>query len=448
MDVFLARQAIFDRTASLFGYELLFRSSPANTARVIDDSSSTLHVLANSLLTSGFQSVSSGAPVFVNFGKEMLTSDWTSLFPPQSVVIEILESVRPDPEVIEACLKLRSLGYRIALDDVFEEEGNADLVELAHFVKIDFRQTTTEAQRRLAQKYHRLGKYLLAEKVETHAEFESAREAGYDLFQGFFFAKPTLLKGHQIPNLKVNALRLLSESQRSDLNYPSLENIIKSDVSLTYKLFRYVNSALFARAKPVSAIREALVVMGELDIRRWITLATLPDLGAGQIRELVLHALVRARFCEALADAGGILRSGDAFIVGMFSLLDALVNRPLAEVLAELTLPEHLCKAMLDPSDSSKVANVFRIALHYEAGEWTEVSSRVARLGLSEQAVSGIYVEAINWSDQIVKLIDRGTGSRPEGIAGVARTSSASDLMAMRKAITPRAVLEPHVIRR
>jgi c-di-GMP-related signal transduction protein len=437
VDVFLARHAIFDRNISLFGYELLFRSCVSETANVTDDTSSTLQVLANSLLSSGLHTVCCNAPVFINFGKEMLTSQWTSLFPPQSVVIEILETVEPDQDVIEACGKLREMGYLMALDDIRDEHTASRLVELATFVKVDFRQTSKELQRKLAEKYHATGKYLLAEKVETHDEFQWAYEAGYDYFQGFFFAKPALLKGRHLPNVKVNALRLLTEGQKEELNFQRLENIIRCDVSLSYKLFRYANAALFARAKPVSTVRDALVAMGELDIRRWITLATLGELGAGAIRELVVHALVRARFCETMATAAGLLRAGDAFLVGMFSLLDALVNRPLGEVLAELALPEHISSALLREDDKSKIGAIYRIALQYEAGEWGEVTSLVRPLGLSKQLIPGIYLEAIRWSNETFKVVGQDLAAAGGRDAKQPRVPGASDLLAMRRAVRP-----------
>ena len=435
MDVFIARHAIFDRSLSVLGYELLFRSCVSERAGVTDDTSSTLQVLANALLSSGLHTVCSSSPVFLNFGREMLTSQWTSLFPPQSVVIEILETVRPDREVIEACRTLRNMGYLLALDDVVEERVDEELVDLVNFVKIDFRQTTKQAQRALAEKYHARGKLVLAEKVETHEDFTWASEVGYDYFQGFFFAKPTLLKGRQIPNMKVNALRLLRESQSADLDFHRLEKVIKCDVSLTYKLFRYVNAALFARARPISAIREALVAMGELDIRRWITLVTLPDLAVGGIRELVTHALIRARFCETLASAAGILHSSDAFLVGMFSLLDALVDRPLADVISELSLPEGIAKPLLDQHDKSKVATVYRIALRYEAGEWEQVTSLVETIGLTSRLIPGIYFEAINWSNHTFGVLGAGSSGPSQNTVQQPRLPGSSDLLAMRKAL-------------
>lgn len=427
VDVFIARHAIFDRNLSLFGYELLFRSCQQNVCTVRDDTNTTLQVLANSLLSSGLEVLACNAPVFINFGEQLLTSEFTSLFPPKSVVIEILETVKPSPQVIASCIELKKMGYLLALDDVLGDRRSDDeLGALANFVKVDFRGTTRDDQARLAKAFSGRGRRLIAEKVETHEEFEWAREAGYDYFQGFFFAKPTLLKGQQVPSIKINSLRLLKELQNDDLDFRKIEDIIRCDISLSYKLFRYVNSALFARAKAISSVRDALVVLGELDTRRWITLATLPGLAVGSVRELIVHALVRARFCERLADAAGILPASDAFLVGMFSLLDALVNRPLSEILLELNLPASIRAPLLGTAGPTGVSTVYDIALRYEAGDWDALDTLMQRLFLPAGSISDVYMEAVVWANQMFSLVDE---------PATKTSTTKSDLVAVQKAI-------------
>ena len=434
MDVFLARQAIFDRNLSLFGYELLFRSCQRNSVEVTDDTASTLQVLSSSLLSSGLEALACNAPVFINFGQELLTTQWTSLFPPKSVVIEILESVRPSPEVIASCLSLRKLGYMLALDDVVGDGGHAELINLANFIKIDFRSTSKEEQARLGKIFKANGKRLIAEKVETHEEFAWAREAGYDYFQGFFFARPTLLKGQNIPSVKVNSLRLLRELQYEDLNFDRIETLIRCDISLTYKLFRYVNSALFTRSAPISSIRDGLVVMGELDIRRWITLATLPGLAIGSTRELMVHALVRGRFCEILASAAKVTPASDAFLVGMFSLLDALVDRPLADVVVELNLPASIRAPLLGTAGPTAVAIIYQIALRYEAGDWDALDALLRQLLLPKELIADSYLQAITWCNEMFTLV----GSEPNAEATktpITEGPRSSELLAIRSAL-------------
>ena len=417
MEVFVARHAIFDRNLGLFAYELLFRSCQRNSAEVTDDTASTLQVLANSLLSSGLEELVCNSPVFINFGQELLTSKFTSLFPPKSVVVEILETVTPSPEIITSCENLKKMGYLLALDDVVGERRNDQLIEVANFVKVDFRGTTREEQLRISQSLHARGKRLVAEKVETHEEFAWACEAGYDYFQGFFFAKPTLLRGQHVPSAKVNSLRLLRELQHPELDFTRLENVIRCDISLTYKLFRYVNSALFNRSKAISSVKDALVVMGELDIRRWITLATLPGLAAGSTRELMVHALVRAKFCEMLAEAAGVNPPADAFLVGMFSLLDALVDRPLSEIVVELNLPAVIRAALLGTSGLTGVSIVYEIALRYEAGDWNTLDVLTKQMFLQGHVVANLYLQSIRWSNDMFSLV----GAEPPDPAGAAK---------------------------
>ncbi|MCU1294240.1 MAG: diguanylate phosphodiesterase, partial [Bryobacterales bacterium] len=233
MDVFIARQAILDRNERLFAYELLYRACRQNYADVTDESASTLQVLSTTLLSSGFPVLCGNTPVFINFGREMLKTHWPSLFPSSSVVIEILESVQADPDVIAACAALKRQGYTLALDDV-TEEADPEFLKLADIIKVDFRSTSPESQARLAHTHRRAARRILAEKVETLEEFERARSLGFDYFQGFFFSRPVVLQGHQVPAMKGSAIKLLMELQCDQLDFLRLESLIKCDVSLTY----------------------------------------------------------------------------------------------------------------------------------------------------------------------------------------------------------------------
>ncbi len=438
MDVFVARHAILDRDLKLFGYELLFRScNREGPGGGQDDTKTTLQMLANSLLSCGLQGISCNAPVFINFGRELLTSDWTSIFPPKSVVIEILESVQPDSEVVVACLALKKMGYMLALDDVIGSPRDGMLAHLADFVKVDFRATSREEQLSLAHALKRVGKKIIAEKVETHDEFQFAIEAGYELFQGFFFAKPTLLRGRHIPNGKLNAMRLLKELQCPDLDLLKIEEMVKCDVALSYRLFRYVNSALFSRRLEITSIRHALMVLGDIGIRRFLTLATLPGLGSGTARELISHALVRAHFCEVLAEQVKPGNAQDAFLIGLFSLLDALVDRPLAEVLPELSLPKHIASAMLDKGEESTLARIYRASLAYETGDWKQLQAELAVFSLAHKATTDAYLDSIAWSADRCQEIGLPSEAGVDGLQSLGiEASTMESLVAMEKALT------------
>ncbi len=305
MDVLVARQAIFDRERRVHGYELLFRSQAAqNEFDGTEGGLATQQVLANSLLVIGLDNLVGTKKAFVNFGRGPLLQGWHTSLPAENTVIEVLETVEPDAEVVEACRKLREQGYQIALDDFVFRPGYEALLDVADLLKIEIQSLPRPEQSLLIRSSKARGLQLLAEKVETYEEFEWARQAGYDYFQGYFFARPVIVRGRKIPAAKVHCLRLLQEVQRPELDFERLEMLILEDVSLSYQLLRYVNSPLFALTSSIRSIRQALLFFGETELRKWIVLATLARTADDKPGELIRHSLVRARFCESVAQSG------------------------------------------------------------------------------------------------------------------------------------------------
>ena len=299
MDVFVARQPIFDRARELYAYELLFRSDDEhNEFPTSETDSATTQVIANTLLTIGLQNVACGKKAFLNVDRDLLMGGLHSILPQETIVLEILESVEPSDELIAACRELSQQGYILALDDFVGHPRFEPLTQIASLIKVDMRNTTRPEQERMLQTYRPRGISMVAEKVETQEEFEWARTAGYDYFQGYFFARPTVLKGHQIPASKMNCLRLLREMQNTDLDYVQLQSIISQDVSFSYKLLRYVNSALFAGYEETHSISYSLARLGDDAIRHWVALVALPVLAKDKPGELVTHSLLRARFAR------------------------------------------------------------------------------------------------------------------------------------------------------
>jgi c-di-GMP-related signal transduction protein len=263
--------------------------------------------------------------------------------------------------------------------------------------------TPKEEQSRLLRTYQPRGITMLAEKVETHEEFEWARRAGYDLFQGYFFARPVIVSGRQIPAVQATCLRLLRETQRKDLDFQRLEVLIREDVSLTFKLLRYANSALFGRREKTNSIGRALMVLGEDGIRRWVALATLPKLATAKPGELLTLSIVRARFCERLAQLGGFVQHGDAFMMGMFSLLDALIDCPLDEALREVELGVGVTEALLGTaSEQDVLTRIYRLTRRYEVGDWDEIEVLARECGIPSAAVGAAYVESTLWAERLL----------------------------------------------
>ena len=414
MDVFVARQPIFDRSGHLHAYELLFRSSDVhNSFDGSDAASATIQVIANSLLSLGLENILCGKKAFLNFDRSLLLGGVHSILPPETFVLEILESVEPDAEVIAACRDFRKQGYTIALDDFVDHPHFAPLTQIAQVIKVDMRRTTRPDQKRMVQTYQPRGIAMLAEKVETHEEFEWARRAGYDLFQGYFFARPALVRGKQVPAAKVNCLRLLHETQQTDLDFERIRTIISEDVALCYSLLRYINSALFAHQSEISSISQSLALLGENGIRHWAVLSALPQLAKDKPGELITQSLVRAKFCERLAQLVGVAEKHLGFLTGLLSLLDALLDVPLDEALRKAGVCPIISEALLGTArGKNSYENIYKLACAYEQADWAAASALTSDLGLKSFDIAKAYSESTLWAQQALQATARKSDAR------------------------------------
>jgi c-di-GMP-related signal transduction protein len=407
MDVLVARQAIFDRDRRVHGYELLFRSEAGQNAfDGTEGGQATKQVLANSLLVIGLENLVGAKKAFVNFGRGPLLQGWHSALPPENTVIELLENVEPDDEILEACRELRKQGYQLALDDFVFRAGSERLLQVADLVKIEIQSIPRPEQKVLVRSYRARGLQTLAEKVETHEEFEWAREAGYDFFQGYFFARPVIVRGRKIPAAKLHCLRLLQEAQRPELDFDRLEALILEDVSLSYQLLRYVNSPLFGVVNRIKSIRQALLFFGENDLRKWIALATLARTADDKPGELIMHSLVRARFCESLAQKADKGQDQSAFLMGLFSLLDALIDRPIEEAVAEMNLAPEIAAVLNGKApDSDMLRRVYDLAKAYEMADWARVEELAGQARIPTSNLGEEYCAAAGWAQQILEPV-------------------------------------------
>jgi c-di-GMP-related signal transduction protein len=402
-EVFVARQPIFDRRQKVYGYELLFRPHVNSTAAGTASSAASLSVITNSLLSIGVETLLAGARAFINFPEQLLTDERALTLPPSIAVIEILETVQPGPAVIAACRKLRARGYVLALDDFPQQANYADLAGLVDIIKVDFRATSGAEQEAIVHYYLPRGVKMLAEKVETQEEFQRARKLGYHYFQGYFFARPVVVSRREIPGFKLSYLRVLREIHQPELEFRELESVIQSDVSLASKLLRYVNSAVFGWITPVQSIRQALALLGEQEIRNWASLAALHTLAVDKPDELMRMALLRARFCELIAPWEGLAhRKADLFLMGLFSLLDAMLDRPLAEILAEMRLTGEFADTLLGTSHPGQpMALIYNLVREYESGNWEAFTATANQLHVPIEIVPELYLNAVAWSQQI-----------------------------------------------
>ncbi len=424
MEIFVARQPIFDRSERVHAYELLYRSNAtSNEFHNPDGDTASLQVLAGSIMSIGVDQLLSGKKAFINFGRSLLVDELATVLPPEIAVIEVLESVEPDSDVVESCKKLRKMGYTIALDDFVWHPKFEQLLEIADIVKVDMRTTSREEQERLCQVCGSRGIAMLAEKVETREEFEWARKAGYLYFQGYFFARPAVVAGREIQAATVTCLQLLNEVLHPGLDFEALETPIRKDVSLVHKLFSYVNSAQFARSAPIDSVRRALVQLGEDSIRRWVILATLQKTAKDKPLEIMTCALVRARFCESIARLAGEPNPA-VYLIGLFSVLDGLLDCPLDEALGRIGLGTSLVADVLlgTASERDMPSRVYKAVRSYEAGAWETVEATAGELGVSVPDLCAAYVEATGWAKKELQTTVSAPAEEPKKRNGVDRS--------------------------
>jgi c-di-GMP-related signal transduction protein len=400
---FIARQPIFDDKLKLFGYELLFRASSENVFRPYKGASDSLIVDSTSLF--GLQSLTGHAKAFVNLDLFALQRGTARLLPPDQVVLEILESITPTQEVVKLCAELCSEGYALALDDYVGHPKWEPLLPLAKFLKVDFRACDPPARAAIANRHRaQLGAdatansmRLLAEKIESNDDLLEARSIGYTFFQGYFFCKPSTLSAREIPGNKLNCLRLLHLVASPDFSYDAVEELLKTDPALVYKLLRYLNSWLVAIRGEIHSIREAIALLGEKEFRRWISVLAVVAMASDKPHELIRTALTHAFFCEALAKslpvaAAPSIKSSDLFLMGLLSVTDAILDRPMEQILASLPIAPEVRAALCGTANPYR--DVYDVLLAYERADWTALSAASARLGIDESSVADCEAKA------------------------------------------------------
>ncbi|HQK92972.1 MAG TPA: HDOD domain-containing protein [Armatimonadota bacterium] len=394
MDFWVGRQPILGCRMNVEAYELLYRSGSVGAAGPIDGDQATAQTIVHAFVDLDLPSLTGGKRAFINFTREMLVGGIAELLPPDAIVVEVLETVDADDQVVEACTRLKHAGYQLALDDyLLESEQHQRLLPLADVVKVDFMGNDLRAREEAVRRLKSPGRLLLAEKVETEPEFEWARQHGYTLHQGYFFARPTTVQGQQIPPAKLNYLRLLNALRNRELDLDAVEAAVRDDVSLTHRLLRLLNSASFSWRQRIGSVRHALVALGEDATRKWLSLLCTMGIATDRPAELVVLSLTRARFLEEVSGLIGLeARSGDLFFMGMVSLLPAILAREAAEVYAQLALPDDVRQALM--GGGNVLASALRMALVFERAEWSRLPSLCADLGTTPRAVSDAYIRA------------------------------------------------------
>jgi c-di-GMP phosphodiesterase len=392
-EVFVARQPIFNRDLQVAGYELLFRGGDAATALVSDSEGATASVVLNSFTEIGLERIVGSKPAWVNVSREFVLGGLAATMPPSVVGLEILEDELLDERFVHALIDLKRQGYRLALDD-FQYSVSADRVlPLVDVVKLDVLELGREGVAREVARLRPYGMTLLAEKVESHEDHAYCAELGLDLFQGFFFCRPELVHNRGIFANRTSLLQVLAALQDSTVQLSQLEHMIGRDVGLSYRLLRYINSAFFGLRFEISSIRQALALLGVQNLRRWATLTVLASVD-GKPPELTVTALTRARFCERAGEQLPGPRPGELFTLGLFSVIDALMDAPIEDVVALIPFPADMREALI--SRTGEKGALLECVTALEAGDFDRAQKLVRRAG-------ELYVDALMWADDAAR---------------------------------------------
>ncbi|HLZ14004.1 MAG TPA: HDOD domain-containing protein [Candidatus Acidoferrum sp.] len=388
---FIARQPILNDKLKLAGYELLFRARDDNRAGA--NPAATSQLILSSTMLFDWNTLVDGASAHINFGAEEILNGAALLLPKEQTVIEIPPTLEFNEELIAAIKNLRLSGYRAALDGYAGQEIPETVLRYMNFVKVDFREVGAADQEAIKEALAKFDAKLVAKKVETWKEYETAKQLGYSHFQGYFFLEPQILKRREVPGTKAHCLELLRLVHQKQMNVPQIEELLKQEPSLLYKLLRFLNSPLKARQAEVRTVRSAISLLGDDEFRRWASLVAVMTPAADKPNELIRTGLTRAFFCEALAR---VKPNGatpfEYFMVGLFSVMNALLDRPLADIMAELPVNGKVRAAL--GGKTNELRHALNAAVAFELGKWEDFSVAMLGLELDEQRAPECQSEA------------------------------------------------------
>jgi EAL and modified HD-GYP domain-containing signal transduction protein len=388
---YVARQPILDRQGRVHGYELLFRNGPEKIFTG-DGDHATRTMLDNTVIF-GLERLTGGATAFVNCTQEALTDSLVDVLPPSQTVLEILESLELTPELIEACRTLKKSGYRLALDDFTWRDGVEPLVELADYIKIDFTISSPIDRQWIIQKLGKKAAALVAEKVETQEEYEEACAEGFTLFQGYYFCRPVLMENRKVPANRMSHFEILRMLKDPTVDLNRLADAVKRDTSLTYRLLRLINSPIYAMRQEIRSV--------QMTFRRVAMLAIASEINANQPAELLRMALIRGRFCE-LAAPRASMDPTEQYLVGMLSLLPAMLRLPAEQLIPSLPLREPIRNVLMGMNLPE--GRLLQWMINREHGDWDSCDGIVRQIGISREVLEDCYAEALVWAGTVVRF--------------------------------------------
>ncbi|EPR38676.1 diguanylate phosphodiesterase metal dependent hydrolase domain containing protein [Desulfovibrio sp. X2] len=403
--IFVARQPIFTTDRRIWGYELFFRhSGAAATALIADQDVATARVIADGYALAQAQSTA-GKFMLINFPQNLILSGAAFALPRQQCIPEILEHVEPTEDILAACRRLKDSGYTLALDDYVGQDGYEELMRLVDIVKVDVLGMTSAALQALAAGLKRFDARLLAEKIETKEMFEDCVKAGFDLFQGFYFSRPEVVTGTKVSSAQQVKAQLLSMLGK-DFEVRELSDAISCDVSLTYRLLKYINAAGFGLRQQVKSVGQAITLLGQNPVRQWLTVVLVADLNPSPAaQEITFLSVLRGRFLEQLA---GLMRpapalsQGSMFLLGLLSRLDVLMNLPMLEIMAQIPLEPGIRGAFL--GEATQEREWLDCLLALEEGRFDDAQAILQARSIDMETAAMERLSATEWTRNILGL--------------------------------------------
>ncbi|MDD3168462.1 MAG: HDOD domain-containing protein [Eubacteriales bacterium] len=398
MDIYIARQPIFNKDMSIFGYELLHRRNAHNCYENEDHSGATAELIRNSFLVLDFDNLTNGTKGFINFTQDLLEAEIPQILPKEKVVVEILQTVEASDIIIEVCKKLKKEGYTLALDDLIFDRTGYDytpLIELADIVRIEFSISDKRKQRELLKKYKNKVTFL-AEKLESREEFKEAAAMGYDLFQGYFFSKPVMMKSKEIASLNVHLIQILKELQKAEPNFSKITETIEKDLGLTIKLLRMANSIYYGAKTEITSLQQAVVRLGIMEMKRWISILLIKDFENDENGELIKVCLLRGKLLSLMArELRRSVLETDFFFTGILSSIDIIMEQDMETILSDLALSEDVKKAL--KGEKGQLRECLDTVLLYERLEFDEAMAKLQAMGIDLGRFTELYIEALSW---------------------------------------------------
>ena len=404
MTLYAARQPILDKDKNLFAYEILFRNGLTNAFPEINEDEATSKIVAGAQFNLGIESLTEDKPAFINFTQDTLMQGYPMLLPPEQVVVEILETVKPSKKLLKVCEELKKKGYTIALDDYEHQAIWQHFYPFTDIIKIDYQLSPLEEIKEVIEAvtpYPHIK--LLAEKVETYEEFKQACELGFRYFQGYFFSRPEVIKSTALATNQMSLANLMAEINSDSPDINQVTSVFESDVTLSFKLLRYAQSPIFKRRSTIESIKQAIVALGQDELRRFVSVLFTAEVSSDKPSELTRMSLTRAKFCENIAVLIPKADKSPAFLVGMLSLLDALLDTNLSELVEKLPLTDSVKQALM--LDQGLLADLLDCCKLAENADWLALQQSASKLAINEEDLLACYSQAIQWSAQLIKAV-------------------------------------------